>query len=114
MLLDSRIKVLRRAGYAVQPCTSQEALDWMRKDSFDVVLVCRSVSEERGFALAREMHTYWQAKVIRLAPLCGEAESLYDFAIDMTVGPERFLRILAQVLAGTAYGPTRQLVRLPE
>ena len=103
VLLESRTMVLRQAGYMARLCTSREALEVMSREAFDVVLVCRSVSPELGHALAREIHTSWRTRVIRLAPRSGEADALYDSAIDMARGPASFLRALDEFVAGRPY-----------
>ena len=96
-LLDSRRLVLSQAGYYVRSCTSERAAQLCLSDSFDIVLVCRSVPDAVSVLLTETLRMQLpNLQIIRLKPTSSPELKLYDLAVDTANGPVHFLHDLGK------------------
>ena len=95
-LLASRELVLQRAKFNVVSCTALESAHLLTGSTFDLVLICRSVSRADASALALGSHLESPLqRVVILRDADPEEMLFFDAAIESARGPEYLLRGLA-------------------
>jgi len=96
---SSRELILRKDGYEIVSVSSDDLLGVSEIRSFDVVLMCYSVKQDRAMALVERLRRYNPAiRVLRVNPCIYRLDPFYDADSEVLAGPDALLKAVKTLL----------------
>lgn len=99
MVRSTRELVLRRDGYEIVSIGSNELLSVPEIRSFDVAVICHSVSAERAIGVVDRLRRYKpDIRVLRVNPHVRRVDAFYDADSEVLAGPGALLKAVKELL----------------
>ena len=105
-LLATRAAVLEKTHASVVCCNMMEALTILDSESFDVVVLCHSLSEAQVSEVADAVHRRWPRTRVLMVVSDVSQERHYrgvEFDATSSAEPKRLIRRTSELLEGVAY-----------
>jgi CheY-like chemotaxis protein len=99
MVRSTRELVLRRDGYEIVSIGSTELLNVQEIRSFDVAVICHSVSAERAIGVVDRLRRYKpEIRVLRVNPRVRRVDAFYEADSEVLGGPAALLKAVKELL----------------